>query len=333
MRAMPEASSGVSSSLSVAATASVRMADTIRRRDSAQTTVPLLQPGAASWRRGYALKMAIPMVCSAPRALLVRKPVLLDWYGSTRREPGPRFGRPGPGGLGFGVAGDRGQARSEHQHFFGEADASESFGPVRVVNPVRGPGPRRVRRDFLAADAQRLEPPEEHPPLVAVFRRQRPSVREPLHRRPGKCELPRPAFVHHRVVVDDAVDVRGPPQPWHIVIEKRPPKPPRVRASPERFRPPVVVASKGQRSSPQHVPFRRVEPSECVLPDEELLVDGPERVDLELVVAIAAVDEHLDVALLENKRVALGQSGAHERLFDPEANIEILVVPQRCGLS
>jgi hypothetical protein len=72
----------------------------------------------------------------------------------------------------FGVAGDSEQARSKHQIFFGEADTSESFRPVRIIDAVGAPGPRRLRRDGLAAGPQRLEAPKEQPPLIAIFRRQ-----------------------------------------------------------------------------------------------------------------------------------------------------------------
>ena len=64
-----------------------------------------------------------------------------------------------------------------------------------------------------------------------------------------------------------------------------------------------------------------------VLPDEEDFVDRVQGVDLELVITISAVDEYFDVIFLENRRVAFRQSGGDERFLDPEADVEITIVP------
>ena len=56
-----------------------------------------------------------------------------------------------------------------------------------------------------------------------------------------------------------------------------------------------------------------------VLPHAEGLVDGAEGVDLELVVAVLARHEQLDVVVVPDEAVALGERRAHLRLLDPVA--------------
>src|SRR5687767_9432207 len=78
---------------------------------------------------------------------------------------------------------------------------------------------------------------------------------------------------------------------------------------------------------PARVPARR----ELALPDEEDFVDRAEAVDLELVVGVAAGDEQLDVVVLVDRGVALGQRRFDERLLDPVPDVEVAVVPEHRG--
>src|SRR5690242_17149301 len=59
-----------------------------------------------------------------------------------------------------------------------------------------------------------------------------------------------------------------------------------------------------------------------VLPDPEDLVHGVEAVDLEFVIGIAAGDEHLDIVLFPDFRIAFGHGAPDVGLFDVEAEIE-----------
>ena len=65
-----------------------------------------------------------------------------------------------------------------------------------------------------------------------------------------------------------------------------------------------------------------------ILPDPEHLIDGIERVHLELIVGILAGDEDLEVVFFVDLRIPLGEGPPHIGLFDPESEIEILVVPE-----
>jgi len=97
-----------------------------------------------------------------------------------------------------------------------------------------------------------------------------------------------------------------------------------MRALPEGFCLAVIIAAKSQRLAGAYVEFGRVELRrnlECILPNKHYFVDGAKSIDLKLVVTIASVDKELDVILIEDERVALGESGFDEGLFDPESHV------------
>ena len=66
-----------------------------------------------------------------------------------------------------------------------------------------------------------------------------------------------------------------------------------------------------------------------VLPDPEDLVDDVEGVDLELVVCVFAGDEELEIVLLPDLRVALGQRAPDVGFHGGEAEVEVGVVPEQ----
>ncbi len=68
-----------------------------------------------------------------------------------------------------------------------------------------------------------------------------------------------------------------------------------------------------------------------LLPDEEDLVDRAQAVELELVVRVPAGDEELDVVVLVDQRVALGEGSLQKRLLDPVADVKVRVVPEDGG--
>ncbi len=102
-------------------------------------------------------------------------------------------------------------------------------------------------------------------------------------------------------------------------------------AAPERGAGTVVVAGEGKGARSAEIEPLGREEVERVFPNEEYLVDGVARVDLQLVVGSAAVDEEFDVVFEKNERVALGEAGLGERVFAREADVEAGVVPQDGG--
>ena len=70
-------------------------------------------------------------------------------------------------------------------------------------------------------------------------------------------------------------------------------------------------------------------PAMGLLPDIEHLVDRAQGVDLEFIIAVRPADEHLDVVLGPDEGIALGQPGLDIGLFDPVADVEGFVVPER----
>ena len=93
-----------------------------------------------------------------------------------------------------------------------------------------------------------------------------------------------------------------------VVIEVGPARSARVVPGPELPRPPVVVAAEAVDAGGVDAEARGVPAgagSGGVAPDEEDLVDRAQRIELELVVGVAAVDEELEVVLEEQEVVAL----------------------------
>ncbi len=159
-------------------------------------------------------------------------------------------------------------------------------------------------------------------------------MRESLHAGPREREFNGPATIDVGAVVDLAIDLNGGAQAREIPVEKGPAETARMSTAPECFRLTVVIAAEGNGFTSTDVELRRAEaigPFKGVLPDEEDFVDRAKGVDFELVVAIAAVDEELDIVFIEDERVALGEGGFDERFFYPESDIEILIVPKRSG--
>ncbi len=157
---------------------------------------------------------------------------------------------------------------------------------------------------------------------------------ESLHAGPREREFDGPAAIDLGAVVDFAIDSNGGAQAWEIPIEKGPTQAARMSTAPERFWVTVVIAAEGNGLPGTNIELRLAEASgllEGVLPDEEDFVDSAQGIDFELVVAIAAVDEELDIVFIEDERVAFSEGGFDERLFYPESDIEVLIVPKRRG--
>jgi hypothetical protein len=68
--------------------------------------------------------------------------------------------------------------------------------------------------------------------------------------------------------------------------------------------------------------------AEDVLPEPEDLVDDVPGVDLEFVIGVFAGDEDLEVVLLVDFRIALGEGGPDVGLLGPESEVEVVVVPE-----
>ena len=112
-----------------------------------------------------------------------------------------------------------------------------------------------------------------------------------------------------------------------------PARPPRVRAGPEVAGSAVEVPAEGKALVGEQIELSTVKAAAFtvgVSPDVEDLVDRVQRVDFELVVAVAAIDEDLDVVFAEYERVALGLPCSRVRLLDPETHVEVVVVPEEC---
>ena len=67
------------------------------------------------------------------------------------------------------------------------------------------------------------------------------------------------------------------------------------------------------------------------LPDKKHFVGRVERVDLEFIITVAACDEELDVVVLVDVGVAIGEARVDERFFDAIGHVKILVVPCHAG--
>src|SRR5208337_2252861 len=107
-----------------------------------------------------------------------------------------------------------------------------------------------------------------------------------------------------------------------------------MSARPEILVRPIEVTSKSQGLILENVEFGDVEYAALLVsisPDEEDLISGAQRIGLELRIGITPVDEHLGVVFLEDQRAGLSQMGFHVGLFQPQAYIQILVIPQDGG--
>src|SRR5689334_12226732 len=94
-----------------------------------------------------------------------------------------------------------------------------------------------------------------------------------------------------------------------IVVEESPSLTTRMVARPEGLGSRYVVASKGMDARVVHVEAWHVPLAAALIgitPNVEHLVDGTERVELEFVVAVTAVDEDLQVIFEEQQIVAGG---------------------------
>ncbi len=206
-------------------------------------------------------------------------------------------------------------------------DEGEALGDVGVVDAVAVEGPAGVRLGLGPAELEQLEAREIHAPDIAVARRHGPLPRQRPHAAPRESDLGRPAPVDLRGIVDRARHMHGGLHPREVPVHERPARPPRVLAVPRG----VLEAAQHVDLPRQRIELRRVEPAaplKGVLPDIKNLVDRAQGVDLELVVAVFAADEDLDVVLGPHERVALRQPGPDIGLLDPEAHIEIVVIPQ-----
>ncbi|MCK7462036.1 MAG: 1-acyl-sn-glycerol-3-phosphate acyltransferase [Sphingobacterium sp.] len=192
----------------------------------------------------------------------------------------------------------------------------EALRDVRVVDPVPVQGPAGMGLDRRAAALQQLESREVHPPDVARARRHRPAPGEVLQAGPRKGDLGRPALIDVGRIVESPPDLDRRPQAGDVVVHESPTRPARVLAVAQA----VLEAAEDVDLALQQVELGDVEPAallQGVLPDVEDLVDRAQGVDLELVVAVLAADEDLDVVLGPDERVALRQLGPDIRSRSP----------------
>ena len=64
-----------------------------------------------------------------------------------------------------------------------------------------------------------------------------------------------------------------------------------------------------------------------VVPDEEHFVTGVERIDLKLIVRVAARDEELDIVVVVDRVVVVGVLRVDQWLLDAVADVEIRFIP------
>ena len=175
-------------------------------------------------------------------------------------------------------------------------------------------------------DANRLEPREVAAQRVAVARWKRPRVEQERQALPRQGHFHGPPAVRRRRIVDAPVDSHRRLKSREVEVEEREPAATRVPAPSAG----VLEPAEHVHVARVQIEFGDVEPAAArhgVLPDEERLVDRAERVDLEFVVAVVAADEDLDVVVVPDEAVALGQRRTHLRFLHPVGHVEAIVVP------
>src|SRR5579871_1014850 len=171
---------------------------------------------------------------------------------------------------------------------------------------MQRPAPGGLR--LLLPEEDILEPSEEQFPDVALLGRQGPAIREVLHALPGEREFQSPPLAAVGGVIQMAIHMHGGAQPRKVPIEEGPAGTARMRTPPEVIGGTVEVAGEGEGGSVEQVELRNIEPTAApigVAPDEEDLIEGTERVDLQYVVAVAAINKQFDIVLAKDDRIAL----------------------------
>src|SRR5439155_15024008 len=77
--------------------------------------------------------------------------------------------------------------------------------------------------------------------------------------------------------------------------------------------------------------LRKAAAGVSLFPNEKRLVGGIERVDLKLIIGIPPGNEDLDIVVVIDRRVVGRIFRVHQRLLDPEGDIEVLVIPENGG--
>src|SRR5439155_2386743 len=123
--------------------------------------------------------------------------------------------------------------------------ARETLGHVRVEHAVFVPAPRRLRLRSGAGDFQFFKTAKKDSPHVTVSWRERATIGQPLHPRPGKSQFDSPALVHARAVVERAVDKHGAAHTAEIPIQEGPARAAWMRSPPEMI--PIAIIITGKR--------------------------------------------------------------------------------------
>ena len=149
---------------------------------------------------------------------------------------------------------------------------------------------------------------------------------EPLHALPGQGQFHRPAAVAVGVVVECAVGDDGTLQSREVPVPEAGAATARMGLEADSGKGPDLGVVLGELG------LLAVAPGFVgVVPDKEDLIDRAERIDLELVIRAGAGDEQLDVVVLIDRRIALGEAGLEEGLLDPVADVEEIVIPEDGG--
>ncbi len=139
-----------------------------------------------------------------------------------------------------------------------------------------------------------IEAGKVHPPGVAGPWRHGAAIAlgQNLQARPGERQFDRPAAIAIGTVVERTLDRDRALYPRQVPVEKAEPRTARVTGKAN------AVLGLGARRSARELGQQAVAaPLIGVLPEKEGLVHGAQRVDLELVIAIRARHEELDVVL------------------------------------
>src|SRR5579859_3421713 len=189
---------------------------------------------------------------------------------------------------------------------------------MRVVMSVPIPGPADAGIENLLMASDLFEARTIDPPDIAVFRRQGAAVGDVIEASPGKRKLGGPSAVRVPPAVHDSIDMHRMTQPRKIPIEKSPTLAARMHVTADSIEHHGALR-RGIEFGPAEV-LRTGHQN--ILPDPKDFVDGIERVDLELVICVGAGDEHFEVVLFIDLRVAFRQRAPDVGLLGGESEVE-----------
>jgi hypothetical protein len=205
------------------------------------------------------------------------------------------------------------------------------IGHVGVVNAVGRPAPGGL--DFAICNVNVLKSPEEEVPDIAIFGREGAAAGKVIHAAPGQREFYGPSLAAYQRIVQAAIDMHRCLQSWEIPVEEGPAWAARVRTPPEMVLAAIEIPREWESGSVDKIKLRNIESAAAAIgipPDEKDLIYGSQRIDLELIVAVAAIDKEFHVVFAEYDRVAFHQFRFGVGLFNPEPDIQVIIIPQGC---